>query len=55
MLKHGAEANAKGDENGMTPLHFAVLGGYADIAELLLNYGADVKPDDQDKLLRLQD
>ena len=39
-MKHGANVNARGDEKGMTHLHFAALGGYADVVELLLYYDA---------------
>ena len=40
-LDKGSDVNAK-DEDGMTPLHYAVEGGYNEIVELLIAEGADV-------------
>ena len=40
-LDKGSDVNAK-DEDGMTPLHYAVEGGYNEIAELLFDKGANV-------------
>ena len=42
LLKAGADPNAA-DSSGMTPLIWAVYGGYAEIAELLCEAGADVE------------
>ena len=40
-LSEGTEVNAKG-ETGRTPLHWAAIEGYKEIAELLIAEGADV-------------
>jgi hypothetical protein len=41
LLKHGADANAKGSRNG-SPLHYAAERGHTEVCALLLQYGADV-------------
>ena len=41
----GAKVNAK-DKSGDTPLHYAALGGYKDVAELLLASGAEINVKD---------
>ena len=41
LLAEGADPNVA-DERGMTPLVWAVYGGYEDIVELLCEGGADV-------------
>jgi hypothetical protein len=38
----GADVNAKLDRFGLTPLHGAAEGGHGEIAELLIDKGADV-------------
>ena len=40
LIGAGALVNIR-DENGMTPLHYAVRNGYAECAEVLLKAGAD--------------
>ena len=40
-LAAGTDVNVK-DGIGVTPLHFAVLGGHKELAELLIANGADV-------------
>ena len=40
-MTKGADVNSK-DNYGNTPLHYAVLGGHTEIAELLIAEGADV-------------
>jgi ankyrin repeat protein len=42
LLEDGADVNAISPYNGETPLHVAVFWGRADIAELLLQRGAEV-------------
>ncbi len=42
LLVYGAYVNAKNNDDA-TPLHFAALSGYKDVAELLISKGADVK------------
>ena len=39
----GADVNARHNEGGSTPLHYAVLTNHPEVAEVLLNHGADVK------------
>lgn len=46
LLTHEANANAKDNEVGDTPLILAAGKGYKEIAELLLAYGADVNAAD---------
>ena len=41
LLHKGANANSVSVESAMTPLHVAVLNHHADIARLLLAFGAD--------------
>lgn len=41
LLAQGAMDLNELDENGQTPLHLAVLGGYDDIVQVLLEAGAD--------------
>ncbi|KAJ8559107.1 hypothetical protein ON010_g8342 [Phytophthora cinnamomi] len=41
LVKHGAEIDAKGRVDGVTPLLAAVQNGYADVARFLLDSGAD--------------
>jgi hypothetical protein len=41
LLKRGADVNAK-DKAGMTPLLYAAINGYKDMAELLIAQGANV-------------
>jgi len=46
QLAFGADINAKNNDD-LTPLHFAVLSGHKDVAELLILHGADVKARDK--------
>ena len=41
-IADGADVNAKNDEHGMIPLHYAALDGHKEIVELLIANGADV-------------
>ncbi|MBX3179354.1 MAG: ankyrin repeat domain-containing protein [Candidatus Hydrogenedentes bacterium] len=41
LIGSGAQVNAISEE-GLTPLHWSALNGRADIAELLLEHGADI-------------
>ncbi|TWT78268.1 Ankyrin repeats (3 copies) [Posidoniimonas polymericola] len=41
-LKHGFDANFRDDDCGTTPLHYACVLNYPEIAEALLDAGADV-------------
>ena len=41
LITHGADVNARG-ENGWFPLHMAFQWGHVDLAELLVEKGADV-------------
>lgn len=40
-IQEGADVNAK-DKAGWTPLHFASVRGHGNVAQLLINKGADV-------------
>lgn len=42
LLEHGADCNSK-DAAGCTPLLHATIGGYEDVTDLLLSYGAGVE------------
>ncbi|CAH1788726.1 unnamed protein product [Owenia fusiformis] len=42
LLTHGAEIDAIGMHEGVTPLYVAYQGGYKEIVELLLSKGADI-------------
>ena len=51
LLAYKADVDARENENGMTPLHYAAYAGpgyadYTDIAKLLLAHGADVNAED---------
>jgi len=50
----GADVNAK-EEDGWTPLHYAVYEGYKEIAELLIAKGADVNAKEEDGWTPLHD
>jgi ankyrin repeat protein len=43
LLAHGAEVNAADTIQGRTPLHWATVGGRADLVRLFLDRGADVR------------
>jgi len=47
LLKHGAGPNVK-DYKGLMPLHYAVMRGRLDAAEILLHYGADPTASDSE-------
>ena len=47
LIKTGADLNAWDRTDGWTPLHMAVYHGYTDIAEILVNAGANVDGKDQ--------
>lgn len=42
LLKHGADCNIK-DAAGFTPLLHATIGGYEEVTDLLLSYGAGIQ------------
>jgi ankyrin repeat protein len=42
MLKDNPDLVLSKDKDGMTPLHFAAVKGYRNVAELLLSHGAEV-------------
>ena len=42
LLAHGAKVNAR-DDSGRTPLHWAALNGYCEVARVLIKHGADMK------------
>jgi len=46
MLKHTPVLHAERDKLGLTPLHWAALGGQVTVTELLLGYGADINAKD---------
>lgn len=41
LLERGANTEAKNEEDGFTPLHYASWSGHVDCARLLLERGAD--------------
>jgi ankyrin repeat protein len=45
-LKNGEDINTS-DYDGLTPLHFAAILGREDIAQLLINNGADIHKQDK--------
>ena len=47
-LAIGTDVNAKGENRGATPLHWAAFTGYKEISELLIENGADVNAIDDD-------
>ena len=47
-LDSGADVNVKNDEDGRTPLHYAVYKGHKEIVELLIANGADVNAKSED-------
>ena len=46
IVKHSQDVNARRFDNDRTPLHAASRGGHADVAQLLLEYGADANARD---------
>lgn len=47
LIEHGADVNMREKQNGLTSLHYAILGGDREIIEILLAYGAAVNPESQ--------
>ncbi|KAF8495913.1 hypothetical protein F5888DRAFT_1924915 [Russula emetica] len=43
LLEHGADVNARADDDGFTPLHRASSYGALEVVRLLLEHGADVE------------
>ena len=46
-LDAGADVNAKFDDDGISPLHYAAYRSHKEIAELLISKGADVNAKDE--------
>jgi ankyrin repeat protein len=44
LLEHGVRADTTLRADGVTPLHWAALGGYPEIVTILLAHGADANP-----------
>ncbi|XP_052830990.1 E3 ubiquitin-protein ligase MIB2 isoform X1 [Octopus bimaculoides] len=43
LIENGAQENVNaGDDKGLTPLHYAVLGNHLEVMRLMLDYGANV-------------
>ena len=49
IVEHSQDVNARGFNDKETPLHVALRRGHADIAQLLLEHGADAKAQDDEK------
>ncbi|XP_044178516.1 transient receptor potential cation channel subfamily A member 1 homolog [Acropora millepora] len=49
------EAINKGDEDGVTPLHYAVRHGHMDVVKLLSKFGADINKTEKDGVSPLHD
>ncbi len=52
LISKGADVNAR-DENGATPLHYAIANEYKNIVYVLLKHGADFKIEDKDGIAPL--
>ena len=48
LLANSANVNRRDDDKA-TPLYFAAVGGFVDVARLLLDYGADINARDKAK------
>ena len=46
VARHPQHVNRRDKQNGMTPLHLAVMGNQANLAEYFLAHGADVNARD---------
>jgi ankyrin repeat protein len=53
LIDHGADVNCI-DNDGKTPLHWAVMNGRNDIIKMLISAGADKSIKDRDNLTPLQ-
>jgi ankyrin repeat protein len=49
IVEHSQDVNARGFDEKETPLHVASWRGHADVAQLLLEHGADAAAQDDDK------
>lgn len=50
LLENGAEVNAK-NKPGWTPLHSAAGKGHTELCKLLLDHGAEVSEDWEDRMV----
>lgn len=46
LMNHGANIHMQ-DKNGLSPLHIAARGGFANITKLLIDNGSDVNTRDR--------
>jgi len=49
LLQNEADVNARNNESGQTPLHIVSQQGHSELCELLINYGAEVSLEDNNR------